>query len=133
MNNFDEGIILGLWVLYQTFLSVVSLILNDQRSRKPRRHRWWVKPIIRQRHHEETTRVLLPKTPSDGFYYENYLRMSKENFNFLLARISTRIGKSDIHFRQSISPSDKLSVTLRYLATGNIKSVTYNRRHLIKI
>jgi hypothetical protein len=122
MNTFEEGIILSLWILYEAFLSVAGLLLNDKRSRKRRRHRWWIKPIIRQRHNEGTTHVLLSKTPSDGFYYEDYFRMSKENFNFLLTKISTRIEKPDTHFRRPISPADKLSVTLRFLATG-IKSL----------
>ena len=82
MNIFEEGIILSLLVLYQAFLSAVGLLLNDKRPRQRRRHRWWIKPIIRRRQNEGTTHVLLSKIPSDGFHYEIYFRKSKENFNF---------------------------------------------------
>ena len=119
MNIFEEGIILSLWVLYEAFLSALSLLLDGKRSQKRRHHRWWIKPIIRQRQNEGTTHVLLSKTPSDGFYYENYLRMSNENFTWLLAKISARIEKSDTQLRQAICPADKLSVTLCFLATGS--------------
>jgi len=116
LNIFEEGIILSLCILYEALLSVLSLLMDDKRKRRHRR--WWIKPIIRLRQNEGTRQVLLSKTPSDGFYYEQYLRMSKENFNWLLTKISARIEKSDTRFRQAISPAEKLSVTLRFLATG---------------
>jgi len=119
MNIFEEGLILSLWVLYEALLSVLSLVLDEKRSHRRRHRRWWIKPIIRQRQKEGTHHLLLSKTPSDGFYYEKYLRMSKENFISLLAKTSARIAKSDTRFRQAIRPEVKLSATLRFLATGN--------------
>ncbi|CAI5696763.1 unnamed protein product [Oreochromis niloticus] len=50
--------------------------------------------------------------------FRDLLRMSVEDFNYLLERISPAIIKKDTHLRKAISPRERLSVTLRFLATG---------------
>uniref|UniRef100_A0A3P9DKR0 DDE Tnp4 domain-containing protein n=1 Tax=Maylandia zebra TaxID=106582 RepID=A0A3P9DKR0_9CICH len=44
--------------------------------------------------------------------------MSVEDFHYLLERVSPAIIKKDTHLRKAISPRERLSVTLRCLATG---------------
>ncbi|XP_057206181.1 uncharacterized protein LOC130564252 [Triplophysa rosa] len=44
--------------------------------------------------------------------------MSVEDFHFLLEKVAPHITKKDTHLRKAISPKDRLSVTLRFLATG---------------
>nr|XP_024659559.1 uncharacterized protein LOC112435346 [Maylandia zebra] len=44
--------------------------------------------------------------------------MSAEDFNYLLERVSPAIIKKDTHLRKAISPRERLSVTQRFLATG---------------
>lgn len=50
--------------------------------------------------------------------FQNLLRVSVEDFNFLLEKVAPHITKKDTHLRKAISPKDRLSVTLRFLATG---------------
>uniref|UniRef100_I3JLH2 DDE Tnp4 domain-containing protein n=1 Tax=Oreochromis niloticus TaxID=8128 RepID=I3JLH2_ORENI len=50
--------------------------------------------------------------------FRDLLRMSVEDFNYLLERVSPAIIKKDTHLRKAISPRERLSVTLRFLATG---------------
>ena len=116
----EEVIILSVLVFLEAIVSITCVHLLNTPSKKRRRHRWWVKPIIAQRNQEGSMRILLSKGPSDGFYYEHYLRMSKENFIFLLEKIESHLQKPDDKYRKSITPSEKLSVTLRYLATGSL-------------
>ena len=48
----------------------------------------------------------------------NFLRMSAEDFDYLLDMIKHKIIKQDTKMRCGISASERLSVTLRFLATG---------------
>lgn len=50
--------------------------------------------------------------------YRNYLRMDFQTFNKLLAIIAPKIIKQDTVMRQSIPPEERLTATLRFLATG---------------
>ncbi|KAG0725966.1 hypothetical protein GWK47_037552 [Chionoecetes opilio] len=52
---------------------------------------------------------------SRGFY--EFHRMSKDNFVKLLNLVSPLIRKQDTKLRKAVSPAQRLSVTLRYLAT----------------
>lgn len=52
--------------------------------------------------------------------FHSFHRMSKENFVKLLRIVSPLIKKEDTKLRKAISPAQRLSVTLRYLATGNL-------------
>ncbi|XP_060771613.1 uncharacterized protein LOC132882527 [Neoarius graeffei] len=44
--------------------------------------------------------------------------MSVEDFTYLLERVTPHIVKKDTHLRKAISPRERLSITLRFLATG---------------
>lgn len=50
--------------------------------------------------------------------FRDLLRMSVEDFTYLLERVTPHIVKKDTHLRKAISPRERLSVTLRFLATG---------------
>ena len=46
--------------------------------------------------------------------------MDTISFEYLLEKVTPLIEKSNTRMRESIPPSERLAVTLRYLATGNI-------------
>lgn len=46
--------------------------------------------------------------------FRELLRVSVEDFNFLLEKVAPHITKKDTHLRKAISPKDRLSVTLRF-------------------
>ena len=54
--------------------------------------------------------------PSD---FRNFLRMNEDSFDELLELVRPFIIKQDTNMRDAISPADRLSITLRFLATGN--------------
>ncbi|KAG0716812.1 hypothetical protein GWK47_008766 [Chionoecetes opilio] len=67
---------------------------------------------------------------SRGFY--EFHRMSKDNFVKLLNLVSPLIRKQDTKLRKAVSPAQRLSVTLRYLATGESRrslEFQYKIRH----
>lgn len=51
--------------------------------------------------------------------FENFCRMSPEDFEYLLNKIGPAITKTDTNMRKSIPIQEKLAVTLRYLASGD--------------
>jgi hypothetical protein len=54
----------------------------------------------------------------DTTSYENFIRMSKNDYQNLLEIITPKIIKKDTHLQKAISPSERLTLTLRFLATG---------------
>ncbi|XP_050303715.1 probable ATP-dependent RNA helicase DDX49 [Anthonomus grandis grandis] len=50
--------------------------------------------------------------------YRNYLRMDEDSYVLLLKLVTPLIQKQDTCMRSAIPPHERLSVTLRYLATG---------------
>lgn len=59
----------------------------------------------------------------------NYTRMTAENFDYLVHLVTPYIQKEDTNYRKSISPAERLAVTLRYLASGSsMTSLSYEFR-----
>ena len=54
----------------------------------------------------------------DEKFYRNFLRVTGEDFDTLLERVSPLIKKENTRMREAITPAERLAVTLRYLATG---------------
>jgi hypothetical protein len=50
--------------------------------------------------------------------FKKVLRMNEDSFNFILALVDPIIRRQDINMREAISSRDRLTVTLRFLATG---------------
>lgn len=108
--------VLGHYILSQ----YTDGIRNDKRNKKRRQRRWWVRAWIENRSLSGATHFidneLCYTFPED---FKNLLRMSEENFHFLLERVSPLIQKKDTNMREAIPAKGKLMITLRYLAADN--------------
>jgi hypothetical protein len=51
--------------------------------------------------------------------FRNFFRMNNSNFEYLLSMIAPKIIKKDTSFIQAIPASQRLAVTLRFLASGD--------------
>ncbi|KAM4034471.1 uncharacterized protein ACNLHF_021105 [Anomaloglossus baeobatrachus] len=61
--------------------------------------------------------------------FSNYVRILVENFDILVGYVVDQIRKTDTYCRYSISPEERLLVTLRFLATGeSLSSLHYQFR-----
>lgn len=90
---------------------------KKNKSNKPRRT--WVRNWIARRPMLGAYSQLLSELRSeDPKQFKNFLRMSEKDFNFLLNLVHHKIEKLDTNMRESIKPSERLAITLRFLATG---------------
>ncbi|KAJ8962359.1 hypothetical protein NQ318_018342 [Aromia moschata] len=95
-------------------LTLVALKRKKQQKKKRRWSKEWYK--MRNRFtHERLLNFLRDSEPED---YRNFLRMNHESFDYLLELVRPDIEKKDTIMREAISASQRLSITLRYLASG---------------
>lgn len=98
---------------------VCSLIKKKQEIKSKKTKRLWVRNWISKRDDEGVNAKLLKEmSVEDTTSYENFIRMSKNDYQNLLEIITPKIIKKDTHLRKAISPSERLTLTLRFLATG---------------
>ena len=63
----------------------------------------------------------------DKVAYREYFRGNGQKFRFLMDSGSSAIKKKDTLMHESIRPDERIGVTLRYLATGEMfKSLEYS-------
>jgi hypothetical protein len=122
MDEISDIIMLNICVVQYAILALAVQTLINLYRPKPKNvcRKWWIRPILQRRDTEGSYQLLMSKSISDGFHYENYLRMDKITFFYLLSKIELVISRQDTQLRRSISAAEKLAVTLRYLATGMI-------------
>ena len=88
---------------------------------KGRKRKIWSKQWLRKRqtysHVNLMKELILEK--DDWF---NYIRMDHDTYLELLSQVSPLIEKKNTRMREAISPHERLSATLRFLATGRTYS-----------
>lgn len=97
----------------------VRVYESEIRNRERTRRSIWIRRILREREIEGTCNILIPKLMSDSAHYKNFFRMTKETFSILLNHVQPLLERTNTKLRKCVTVNDKLSVTLRYLATGN--------------
>lgn len=107
-------------------LTVITTGYNIIRRNRKRRS-IWAKQWLQRRDKLGLGVSLLPELryectekPID---FMRYLRIEPKTFDLLLEMIRVDIEKQDTAFRDSVSASDRLAITLRYLATGTFASL----------
>ncbi|XP_050515105.1 uncharacterized protein LOC126890290 [Diabrotica virgifera virgifera] len=114
MGSIDDDIILA---------AASFIILGKKKKRK---HKYWVRPsLIGRNTHGGIELInalrkddLLAGRIEDG-QIRNFLRMTDSDFEWLLNLVGPKITKNDTNFRKAITPTERLLITLRFLATGD--------------
>ena len=99
-------------------LSVLRRRRRRKRLRKTRRTCWtrqWIKRRQKLGAFHALVRELSDEDPK-GF--KNFLRMDQLSFAELDRLVSPLIKRRDTIMREAISPSERLALTLRFLASG---------------
>lgn len=100
---------------------------EDEDDVQKNRRTIWTKNWISRRQQERFySKLLVELRTEEPDMYRNFLRMNAEQFDHLLTLEAPLIQKADTIMRRSISPGERLTLTLRYLATGeNFRSLQY--------
>ncbi|KAG1657412.1 Protein ALP1-like [Nymphon striatum] len=104
-------------------LAITRFLIQNhyaEESENGNERRWWVRPIFERREEQGAYHNLVREMRlNDNEYYFKFHRMSPTQFDEILSLVGPIIQKQDTHFRSSISAGERLSMTLRYLASGN--------------
>ena len=63
----------------------------------------------------------------DTLEFRRILTMDRRTYGYLLQRVGPLIEKEDTQMRRAIPPSERLAVTMWYLATGKIVKFPLHR------
>ncbi|XP_040214550.1 uncharacterized protein LOC120944863 [Rana temporaria] len=91
---------------------------RQQEERSRRQHQYWVHPMVSHRVSTGHFCNLYSELRSYPTKFMNFTRMSVPRFDDLLERLRPRLTRMDTVMRNSVSPEERLLVTLRFLATG---------------
>ena len=104
MNTEDEEICA---VLVWQWMQIIDLEESDKRM--------WVHPINRKRDEQNSLKKFVAELKEDETKFRNFTRLSLGTFNHILSMIEHEIRKCDTNLRKSITPEERLLVTLRYV------------------
>ncbi|XP_068091227.1 uncharacterized protein [Hyperolius riggenbachi] len=87
--------------------------------RRPRTRRYWVHPMLQERRRKGQFRTLYRDLRHHPEKFFGYTRMSVSSFDGLLAKLKDALRRQDTNFHLAITPTERLLITLRFLATGH--------------
>ncbi|KAM5180620.1 uncharacterized protein ACMZJ9_001121 [Mantella aurantiaca] len=96
----------------------VVLLTEYACGQRRRRRRYWVHPILTNRPSMGEFHMLYGQLRDHPEKFSSYFRMCIASFDELLALVSDTVQHDDTNYRVSISPIERLVVTLRFLSTG---------------
>lgn len=96
---------------------IASWTVLEEEEENNRRRRIWSQPWFLQRH-EFGHKRLVDEFRRSPHTFRDYLKMSEGTYVLLLSLVKEDIEKENTVMRPAISAHDRLSATLRYLATG---------------
>jgi hypothetical protein len=93
------------------------------KKKKPKKvkkqRRTWSKEWLKNRQQYTQEKLLTELRNFERNDFKNFLRMNDECFDEILTLVNPFIKKQNTSMREAIPASQRLSITLRYLATGN--------------
>ena len=99
---------------------LLPLLLRRRRRRLRAAHQqtWSKQWILRRGTQGAHANLIRELNAEDPEQFRQYHRLSQESFHQIVAMVSPLISKQDMHLRMAIKSSERLSVTLHFLATG---------------
>ncbi|KAG0720457.1 Protein ALP1-like [Chionoecetes opilio] len=91
-------------------------IINRRRRAKKRA---WIRSWLARREKESVYHRLLKELSlEDHETMKNWIRLDKDQYHKLLQLVTPLIAKKDTRMRKAVTAGERLTLTLRYLATG---------------
>lgn len=102
----------------------IVLALSTKRNVKRRR---WMKAWLQTREKYSHVTLLKEISVTEADDYKNYFRMSEGTFDKLLGMVKPFMTRNNTNMRESLPVSERLALTLRYLATGrNLEDLKFS-------
>lgn len=109
--------------------AALLIVYHERHMKIKKRNRsCWVREwILRRENYGAYNNLLNELRIEDAQQFRNFIRMSAIDLEKLLCLVGGKIQKQDTHLRASIPASERLIVTLRFLATGKYqKTLLYS-------
>jgi hypothetical protein len=97
---------------------LLALAVDEEWNKIRKRRRFWCKAWLQKRDRYSDMRLLRELQENIPDDFKNYLQMDETAFSELLTALTPYIVKHDTVMRPAISPKERLTATLRFLATG---------------
>lgn len=112
----------------QAFAVAVAILCCDKKQKKKNK-RVWVRKWLERRGQHGLFVLQRELELDDRSGFKKLLRMTSDEFDFLLGRVEPLITRQDTKMRRAITARERLSLTLRFLATGETyKSLSFQYR-----
>ena len=110
-------------------LAIYSLLLARKIRKKKRRTLWSRSWLLRRPLYGQYEKLCEELKIEDSHSFKNFLRVDANIVRDVLGRVEPRIEKQDTFWRKPLSLGLRLTITLRYLATGDsYKGLSYDFR-----
>ncbi|KAK4310795.1 hypothetical protein Pmani_014212 [Petrolisthes manimaculis] len=95
------------------------LLLKKKRNLQKKRKRLWSRQWLQRRREESVAfRLLRELEVEDPATLRQWMRLDRQQYLDLLRLVTPLIEKQDTNMRQAVTAEERLTLTLRYLATG---------------
>ena len=102
--------------------TIAYIIMKRRRKRRRNRVVWTRQWIADRMQHGAYNTLMVHMRHKDIEGFINFLRMDPCTFDELTELVAPHIQRQDTRYRKAISPGKRLSVTLRFLASGMSKT-----------
>lgn len=97
-------------------LGATALMLSGYIIKKKEKRKVWIKKLYQNRNQYGNS---LLKELTIDHSVSNFTRMSAGDIEYLCSLVAMKIKKCDTNYREAITVSERVLITLRYLATGD--------------
>jgi len=111
--------------VYMTAAAAAVIVARKRRRRREQHHRhvWSRQWLLNRTSEHGISNFVDYELRDDMLGFHSFLRMGSSEFNDILNEIAGDIMRMDTVMRDSVTPKERLVVTLRYLASGKPHSI----------
>lgn len=95
-----------------TLFLLTGSVYVSRLMKQKRKHRWWIKSIIRNRTNHGTYHHLVRELELSNEEFQCYFRLTREQFAEILATVEEDLSKKCLT-REAISAKERLAICLR--------------------